>query len=65
MTAAYVLADELARAGGRSYADAFHRYESLLRPYIENKEPQKISAARLRQGPPLACLSAIWLLLLP
>ena len=38
MTAAYVLAGELARAGGRSYADAFHRYESLLRPYIENKQ---------------------------
>ena len=38
MTAAYVLAGELARAGGRSYADAFHQYESLLRPYIENKQ---------------------------
>jgi 2-polyprenyl-6-methoxyphenol hydroxylase-like FAD-dependent oxidoreductase len=38
MIAAYVLAGELARAGGRSYADAFHRYESLLRPYVENKQ---------------------------
>jgi 2-polyprenyl-6-methoxyphenol hydroxylase-like FAD-dependent oxidoreductase len=38
MTAAYVLAGELARVGGRSYADAFHRYESLLCPYIENKQ---------------------------
>ena len=38
MTAAYVLAGELARAGDRSYADAFHRYESFLRPYIENKQ---------------------------
>jgi 2-polyprenyl-6-methoxyphenol hydroxylase-like FAD-dependent oxidoreductase len=38
ITAAYVLAGELARAGGRSYADAFQRYESLLRPYIESKQ---------------------------
>ena len=38
MTAAYVLAGELAHAGSRSCADAFHRYESLLRPYIESKQ---------------------------
>ena len=47
MTAAYVLAGELARAGGRSYADAFHRYESLLRPYIKKKQKttKKLSGA--------------------
>jgi len=38
MTAAYVLAGELARAGDRSYVDAFQRYESLLRPHIESKQ---------------------------
>ena len=38
MTAAYVLAGELAHSGRRSCADAFHRYESLLRPYIESKQ---------------------------
>jgi len=38
MTAAYVLAGELARASGRPYTDAFHRYEILLRPYIESKQ---------------------------
>jgi 2-polyprenyl-6-methoxyphenol hydroxylase-like FAD-dependent oxidoreductase len=38
MTAAYVLAGELARASGRPYTDALHRYENLLRPYIESKQ---------------------------
>ena len=38
ITAAYVLAGELARADSRSYADAFQRYESLLRPCIERKQ---------------------------
>ena len=43
ITAAYVLAGELARAGGRSYADAFQRYESLCVPTSKaNKEPQKV-----------------------
>src|SRR5665213_1062983 len=37
MTGAYVLAGELARSGG-SHTDAFQKYESLLRPYIESKQ---------------------------
>jgi 2-polyprenyl-6-methoxyphenol hydroxylase-like FAD-dependent oxidoreductase len=37
MTAAYVLAGELARMGG-SHEEAFQRYETLLRPYIETKQ---------------------------
>ncbi len=37
MTAAYVLAGELARAGGRR-AEAFARYEELLRPFIAAKQ---------------------------
>ena len=37
MTAAYVLAGELSRSGN-SYADAFARYETLLRPYIATKQ---------------------------
>jgi 2-polyprenyl-6-methoxyphenol hydroxylase-like FAD-dependent oxidoreductase len=37
MTAAYVLAGELARMGD-SHEEAFQRYETLLRPYIETKQ---------------------------
>ncbi len=37
MTAAYVLAGELARSGG-SHDEAFRRYEKLLRPYIVTKQ---------------------------
>ncbi|MGA9090804.1 MAG: hypothetical protein WB420_17050, partial [Bradyrhizobium sp.] len=37
MTAAYVLAGELARMAG-SHEEAFRRYETLLRPYIETKQ---------------------------
>jgi 2-polyprenyl-6-methoxyphenol hydroxylase-like FAD-dependent oxidoreductase len=37
MTAAYVLAGELAAAGGR-HEDAFRRYEDLLRTFIETKQ---------------------------
>jgi hypothetical protein len=37
MTAAYVLAGELAKAGGR-HEDAFRAYEVLLRPYIAAKQ---------------------------
>lgn len=37
MTAAYVLAGELAASHGR-YAEAFQRYELLLRPYLANKQ---------------------------
>ena len=37
MTAAYVLAGELARMGG-SHEEAFRRYETFLRPYIETKQ---------------------------
>jgi 2-polyprenyl-6-methoxyphenol hydroxylase-like FAD-dependent oxidoreductase len=37
MTAAYVLAGELAIAGGR-HSEAFHRYEQLLRPYLAAKQ---------------------------
>ena len=37
MTAAYVLAGELAAAGGR-YEQAFDRYESLLRTFIAQKQ---------------------------
>lgn len=37
MTGAYVLAGELARAGG-CHDEAFGRYESLLRPYIKIKQ---------------------------
>jgi 2-polyprenyl-6-methoxyphenol hydroxylase-like FAD-dependent oxidoreductase len=46
MTAAYVLAGELARAQGR-HPDAFRAYEALLRPYIEGKQKgaERFSAA--------------------
>lgn len=37
MTAAYVLAGELATSHGR-YAEAFQRYEQLLRPYLAIKQ---------------------------
>jgi 2-polyprenyl-6-methoxyphenol hydroxylase-like FAD-dependent oxidoreductase len=37
MTAAYVLAGELSRAGGR-YEEAFARYEALLRPFVGAKQ---------------------------
>lgn len=37
MTAAYVLAGELARARG-DYVEAFRRYEQLLRPYLDVKQ---------------------------
>jgi 2-polyprenyl-6-methoxyphenol hydroxylase-like FAD-dependent oxidoreductase len=37
MTAAYVLAGELARADGR-HEDAFGKYEALLRPYVASKQ---------------------------
>jgi 2-polyprenyl-6-methoxyphenol hydroxylase-like FAD-dependent oxidoreductase len=37
MTAAYVLAGELAKAGGR-HEEAFARYEALLRAYIVSKQ---------------------------
>ena len=37
MTAAYVLAGELAKAGGR-HGEAFRTYEGLLRPYIDSKQ---------------------------
>ena len=37
MTAAYVLAGELARRGG-FHEEAFRRYETVLRPYIETKQ---------------------------
>jgi 2-polyprenyl-6-methoxyphenol hydroxylase-like FAD-dependent oxidoreductase len=37
MISAYVLAGELARAGGR-YGEAFAKYESLLRTYIDRKQ---------------------------
>ena len=37
MTAAYVLAGELVRAGGE-YRAAFRRYEETLRPYIVGKQ---------------------------
>ena len=46
MTAAYVLAGELARAGGK-HDEAFRRYEALLRPFIESKQKgaERFSAA--------------------
>ncbi len=37
MTSAYVLAGELARAGGR-HDEAFHRYETRLRPFLATKQ---------------------------
>jgi 2-polyprenyl-6-methoxyphenol hydroxylase-like FAD-dependent oxidoreductase len=37
MISAYVLAGELAAAGGR-YQQAFNRYEALLRPFIDTKQ---------------------------
>jgi 2-polyprenyl-6-methoxyphenol hydroxylase-like FAD-dependent oxidoreductase len=37
MTAAYVLAGELAKAGGK-HDEAFHRYETLLRAFIDTKQ---------------------------
>ncbi len=46
MAAAYVLAGELTKAGGR-HQDAFVNYESLLRPFIEAKQKgaERFSAA--------------------
>jgi 2-polyprenyl-6-methoxyphenol hydroxylase-like FAD-dependent oxidoreductase len=46
MTAAYVLAGELANAGGRR-DEAFNRYETLLRAFIESKQKgaERFSAA--------------------
>jgi 2-polyprenyl-6-methoxyphenol hydroxylase-like FAD-dependent oxidoreductase len=46
MTAAYVLAGELARAGG-GRREAFNRYETLLRPFIgaKQKGAERFSAA--------------------
>ena len=41
MTAAYVLAGELGRGG--THAEAFQRYESLLRAYIETKQRAAVS----------------------
>ena len=37
MTAAFVLAGELAKAGGR-HDEAFNRYETILRAFIESKQ---------------------------
>jgi 2-polyprenyl-6-methoxyphenol hydroxylase-like FAD-dependent oxidoreductase len=37
MISAYVLAGELAKAGGR-YAEAFAKYEEILRDYISKKQ---------------------------
>ena len=46
MTAAYVLAGELAKAGGR-HDEAFRRYETLLRAFMDSKQKgaQRFSAA--------------------
>ena len=46
MTAAYVLAGELGRAGGK-HDEAFNRYEALLRAFIESKQKgaERFSAA--------------------
>lgn len=46
MTAAYVLAGELAKAGGR-HDEAFRRYETLLRTFMDSKQKgaQRFSAA--------------------
>jgi 2-polyprenyl-6-methoxyphenol hydroxylase-like FAD-dependent oxidoreductase len=46
MTAAYVLAGELAKADGR-HEDAFRAYEALLRPYIglKQKGAERFAAA--------------------
>jgi len=37
MVAAYVLAGELAKSGGY-YEAAFHRYERILRPFMDEKQ---------------------------
>jgi 2-polyprenyl-6-methoxyphenol hydroxylase-like FAD-dependent oxidoreductase len=59
MTAAYVLAGELANASGRHEA-AFRKYEGLLRAYIGSKQAgaERFSAA-LRQRAVGGCLCAI------
>jgi 2-polyprenyl-6-methoxyphenol hydroxylase-like FAD-dependent oxidoreductase len=46
MTAAYVLAGELARSGGR-HDDAFNRYETFLRAFMDSKQrgAQRFAAA--------------------
>jgi 2-polyprenyl-6-methoxyphenol hydroxylase-like FAD-dependent oxidoreductase len=54
MTAAYVLAGELGRPGA-GYAEAFRRYEALLRPFIARKQrgAERFAAAfapRSRRG---------------
>ena len=45
MTAAYVLAGELARSNGR-HVEAFEAYENLLRPYLANKQNAAVGFAR-------------------
>ena len=44
MTAAYVLAGELKRAG-EDYASAFMRYEDLFRPFVEQKQKTALGNA--------------------
>ena len=55
MTAAYVLAGELARSEGR-HSDAFFSYEQRLRSYVgSSSEAQSILRRRLRPGPGWDC----------
>ena len=50
MAAAYVLAGELAKAGGRHH-EAFASYEALLRPFIEaSRRAPSVSPPPLRRG---------------
>jgi len=44
MTAAYILAGELKRAG-EDYASAFLRYEDLFRPFVEQKQKTALGYA--------------------
>ena len=59
MTAAYVLAGELAKAGGR-HEEAFGKYEELLRSYIDsNSGAPSALPLPLHQRPNGACSCAI------
>jgi 2-polyprenyl-6-methoxyphenol hydroxylase-like FAD-dependent oxidoreductase len=59
MTAAYVLAGELAETGGQ-HDEAFNRYETLLRAFIDSKQNgAERSRPPLRREPGLGCSCAI------
>jgi 2-polyprenyl-6-methoxyphenol hydroxylase-like FAD-dependent oxidoreductase len=57
MTAAYILAGELGKAGQRHEA-AFHKYEEVLRTFIESKQQAAALCVRVRAKNPAGTLPA-------